>query len=60
MNETFVSFARLMAVIEQTALIAVPNDYQEVLLESDVLNLVGPGRLAQPGYRVGGDRRPGP
>jgi chromosomal replication initiator protein len=35
-ERAFVGFARLMAVIEQTALIAVPNDYTKKVLESDV------------------------
>ena len=35
-ERAFVGFARLMAVVEQTALIAVPNDYTKKVLESDV------------------------
>ena len=36
-ERAFVGFARLMAVIEQTALIAVPNDYTKKVLESCLL-----------------------
>ncbi len=35
-ERAFVGFARLMAVVGQTALIAVPNDYTKKVLESDV------------------------
>ncbi|MBK6441229.1 MAG: chromosomal replication initiator protein DnaA [Actinomycetales bacterium] len=35
-ERAFVGFARLMALVEQTALIAVPNDYTKKVLESDV------------------------
>ena len=35
-ERAFLGFARLMALVEQTALIAVPNDYTKKVLESDV------------------------
>jgi chromosomal replication initiator protein len=35
-ERAFIGFARLLAVVEQTALIAVPNEYTKKVLESDV------------------------
>ena len=51
-ERAFVGFARLMAVIEQTALIAVPNDYTKSIIEHRVNDTVVRNLSAQLGREV--------
>ena len=52
-ERAFVGFARLMAVVEQTALVAVPNDYTKKVLESDVREHLVRALSGQLGREIG-------